>query len=87
MQRIPRLVSILVLLGALAAPSLQAQGPADAGKSQGQQLRKRDGSCGRPGQGRRGCRGEGCRGVRKQDGTGPRAGTPDCPRTRKAPAK
>jgi len=88
MKRSVFLAPILLVLGAFAAPTLQAQSPAGPEKGQGQHLRKRDGSCVKPGQGR----GQGCRqgrgqGVRKQDGTGPRAGTADCPKTPKAPAK
>lgn len=83
MKRTLFLAPALLLLGALAAPMLQAQAPVGPGKGQGQHLRKRDGSCATPGQGR-GQRGQG---IRKQDGTGPRAGTADCPKTPKAPAK
>lgn len=78
MKRILYLAPILLLLGALAAPSLQAQ--SGRGKGQQDRLRKRDGSCTTPGQGRG-------QGVRKQDGTGPRGGTAACPRTPKTPAK
>jgi len=80
---------ILLVLGALAMPALQGQTPAGTGKGQGQQLRKRDGSCATPGQGQgqgRGKRQGRAQGVRKQDGTGPRAGTAACPKT-PAPAK
>ncbi len=80
---------ILLVLSALAAPALHGQTPAGPGKRQGQQLRKRDGSCTTPGQGRAQGRGKGQgrgQGIRKQDGTGPRAGTAACPKT-PAPAK
>jgi hypothetical protein len=84
MKRTLFLAPLLLVLGALAAPTLQAQNPSGPGKGQGQQLRKRDGSCAKSGQGR----GQGCgQGVRKQDGTGPRGGTAACPKTPKAPSK
>jgi hypothetical protein len=85
MKRILCLTPTILLLGILAAPSLQAQNAAGqgTGKAQCQQLRKRDGSCATPGQGR-GQRGQG---VCKQDGTGPRGGTAACPKTPKAPTK
>jgi ABC-type microcin C transport system permease subunit YejB len=87
MKRILLLAPTILLLGTLAAPMLQAQAPAGPGKGQGQHLRKRDGSCATPSQGRGQGRGQRGQGVRKQDGTGPRAGTVDCPKTPKAPAK
>ena len=90
------LAPVIFLLGALCAPTLQAQTPSGPEKGQGQQLRKRDASCAKsdqgPGQrvGKGRChecgQGRG-QGVRKQDGTGPRAGTADCPKTPKVPAK
>lgn len=77
------LILAALVLAAMATPELHAQ---RAGKGrpgckptcEGQQLRKRDGSCPTPGQ---------CKGQRKQDGTGPKGGTPDCPKTPKAEAK
>ncbi|GEM_PF-6596325 len=65
-------LAIPLILGAL--PDLSAQTPANPGQGQPTQerLHKRDGSCKRAKQGR---------GQRKLDGTGPRAGTPACPRT------
>ena len=85
MKRILLIAPVLVLLGSLTAPELNAQSGRGRGNGQGQHdcLRKRDGSCTTPGQGRG-------KGVRKQDGTGPRGGTADCPKTpktTKAPAK
>lgn len=88
MKRTLILTPAFLLLAALVAPSLHAQGAKGAGKGQGRgqgsRLQKRDGSCTNPGQG--GCQGRG-QGVRKQDGTGPRGGTADCPTTPKAPTK
>ena len=84
MKRILIIAPVLLLLGILSAPDLQAQSGRGRGNCQGQQdrLHKRDGSCTTPGQGR----GQGGgQGVRKQDGTGPRGGTADCPKTPKTP--
>lgn len=86
MNRSLLLAPIVLALGVLVAPPLQAQSPASPGKGQGQQLRKRDGSCAKPGMGRGQGRGKG-QGIRKQDGTGPRAGTAACPKTPKPAAK
>lgn len=68
---------VLVLGASLLLPTLQAQGPRKP------QPRKGDATCQAgprcsEGKGRR--QGPG-KGLRKQDGTGPRAGTPDCPVT------
>ncbi len=76
------LVPTLLLLGAMAAPSLEAQGRnTTTGKAQRQgqhdRLRMRDGSCTQTGQAKR-------THIRKQDGTGPRGGTEACPQTPKA---
>lgn len=80
MKRILLIAPVLFLLGAFAAPDLHAQCGKGRGHGQGQhdRLCKRDGSCASPGQGRG-------QGVRKQDGTGPRGGTADCPKTPKTP--
>jgi len=85
MRRSLVIAPVLFVFGAIAASALQAEPPAAPGKAQGQQLRKRDGSCTTPGKGRGEGRGKG-QGVRKQDGTGPRAGTAACPKT-PAPTK
>lgn len=79
------LILTALALAAMATPELHAQ---RAGKGrpgctptcEGQQLRKRDGSCPTPGQGKG-------MGQRKQDGTGPRGGTDACPKTPKTEPK
>lgn len=80
MKRILFVAPILLLLAAFAAPELQAQQGQGPRRGQGQQaqLKKRDGSRTTPGQCQGKSRGQG---VRKQDSTGPRAGTAACPKT------